>query len=131
MLTRLQHVATHAVVFLNYPPTVLDVLPPLVRRVVEERRRHVCAFHSQTAKQERRQTTPPFFGKVRLGHAQTVLRFEILRLAGVVNLGLSQLVLEESTMVVPLLLFIFRMNVGRIAAVFGILSQQSKGRTLP
>src|SRR5258708_22140232 len=104
MLTWLEYVATHAVVFLNYPPTVLDVLTPLVGRVVEERRRHVCAFHSQTAEQERRQSRPPFFGQVRLRHAQAVLRLEVLRFAGVVDLWLSQFVLEEPAMVVPLLL---------------------------
>src|SRR3989442_5021174 len=119
----------HAVVFLDYPPAVLNVLPPLIRGHVEERLRHVRAFRSHAAEQQRRQTRAPLLSQKRFRHAQSILRLEILRFAAIVNRRIGELVLKEATMVVPFCFFIFWMKLQRIAPVLGVLSQQSEIET--
>src|SRR2546425_10194042 len=104
----------HAVVLLDYPPAVLNVLPPLVLRIVEERRRHVRAFGTHAAEQKSRQTVAPIFSQERPRHAQAILRLEQLRFAGVVDRRVAQLVFEEAAMVVPFLLFLLGMEIDRL-----------------
>ena len=121
---------THAVIFFDYPPAVLNILAPRVLRIVEQRSRYVRSFSTDTAQKNRCQSGTPLLGQIRLGHAELVFALQILRLARVVDLRLGQLVLEEAAMVVPFFLFVLRVKLQRIAAILGILSQQSKIETL-
>src|SRR2546427_951599 len=122
--------ATHAVIFFDHPPAVLNILAPRVLRIVEQRSGYVRSFGPDTAQKNRCQSYTPLLSQIRLGHAELVFALQILRLARVVDLRLGPLVLEETAMVVPFFLFILRVKLQRIAAILGILSQQSKVETL-
>ena len=98
LLPDLHLMAAHAVVLLNHPPAVLDVLLETVRAVVE-RLRHVGALVALAAEEERRQSDAPVVLHEGVGHPQVVLR--LLLLAAVVDGRVFDLVLEESLVVVP------------------------------
>src|SRR5437879_794180 len=121
---------THAVIFLDYPPAVLNILATPVLWVIEQRGGYVCSLSTEAAQEKRGQSRPPLLSQIRLGHTELVFALQILRLARIVDLRLGQLVFEEATMVVPLFLFVLRMKLQRVASIFGILSQQSKIETL-
>src|SRR5215472_3388163 len=106
--------ATHAVVFLDYPPAVLNILTSFILRIVEETLGHVGAFSTDTAQQECRQRRAPLGIHVGLRHAQLILL--VLLLALIVNRRIVQLVLKEAARVVPGLVFIFRMKLRRVFA---------------
>src|SRR6266446_8405784 len=112
---------THAVIFLYYPPTVLNVLTPLVFRIKEERRRHVCSFRANTAEQKSSQGITPLRRQIWSRHAQTIFRIFLFPL--IVDRRLSNLVLEKSFMVVPGFFFLFRMQSERISSLFCALSE--------
>src|SRR5207302_356061 len=120
---------THAVIFLNHPPAVLNILSPPILRIVEQRSRYVRPFRADATQEKRGQSRAPLLGQIGLGHTELVFALQVLRLAGVVNLRLRQLVFEEAAVVVPLLLFVVGVKLQRIAAILGILSQQSKVET--
>ena len=115
-----------AVVFLDYPPTVLNILAPRLLRIIEERGGHAGPFGPHAAKQKSRQSRAPFFSQKGLRHAQAILWRQVFLLAGVVDLRFGQFVLKEPAMVIPLRLFLFRMQLQRIAPVFSVLGQQSE-----
>src|SRR2546429_478667 len=121
---------THAVIFLDHPPTVLNILPTPVLWVIEQRGRYVRSLSTEAAQKKRGQSRPPLLSQIRLRHTELVFALQILRLARVVDLRLGQLVFEEAAMVVPFLLFVLRVKLQRITAILGILSQQSKVETL-
>src|SRR2546423_932507 len=81
---------THAVIFFDYPPAVLNILAPRVLRIVEQRRGYVRSFGPDTAQKNRRQSGTPLLSQIRLGHAELVFALQILRLARVVDLRLGQ-----------------------------------------
>src|SRR2546429_9912364 len=112
---------THAVIFFDYPPAVLNILAPRVLRIVEQRSRYVRSFSPDTAQKNRCQSGTPLLGQIRLGHAELVFALQILRLARVVDLRLGQLVLEEAAMVVPFFSFFLLVKLARVAALLGIL----------
>ena len=58
-LADLKRVTAHTIVFLYDPPTILNILAPLILWIVEERLGHVRAFRADAAQQERRQRIAP------------------------------------------------------------------------
>src|SRR6185437_13835631 len=97
-LSNLKLVTTLTVILLDHPPAVLNILTPLILRIVEKRSGNVSAISADTAKQERRQSHTPLRRHVRLRHAQAILR--ILLFTFVVNRRLPDLVFEETFVVV-------------------------------
>src|SRR4029078_2418723 len=124
---------TDAVVLLDYPPAVLNVLPARVFGIVEKRGWHVCAFRANASQQESSQRSAALGLQIRTRHAQAILL--IFLFAAIVNRGLGDLVFEETLVVVPGLLLVRRglgrargcfMQLERIVSLFRLLGQQGK-----
>src|SRR6185503_19188064 len=110
-----------AVIFLNYPPAVLNVLASLILWIIEEARRNVRAFHADAAEQECSQRVTPLIGQVGLRHAQAILR--LLDLSFVVNRRVGEFMFEETAVVVPLF---FAVRENRILTRLCVFCQQSE-----
>src|SRR6185503_13295423 len=98
-LSDLNLVTAHAVVLLDHPPAVLNILTALILWRVEERRRNVRTLGSDASQKESCQRSAPFRSQIRLGHLQLI--FRILLLALIVERRLFDLSLEETLVVVP------------------------------
>src|SRR5438132_8334350 len=117
---------THAVIFLNHPPAVLNILSPPILRIVEQRSRYVRPFRADATQEKRGQSRAPLLSQIGLGHTELVFALQVWRLTGGVNLRLRQLVFEEAALSIPVLLFLAVGNLQRYAAILVILRHQSR-----
>ena len=124
ILTHLQRMAAHTIIFLDDPPPILNRFA-LIVRLVEERRRNIRAFCADAAQEKRRQRGSPFRRQIRLRHPQAILRFFLFAL--IVNPGRLDLVLEESLVCIPLFAMLVRLWIN---ALLGFLCLKREVQTL-
>src|SRR5215813_7410102 len=119
---------TDAVVLLDDPPPILNILTALVLRIVEQRLGNIRTFRADTTDQKRRQRIAPFISQVRLWHAQAIRPGLLFPL--IIDRRVIELVFEEAFVAIPLLFLPIGMELGRIVTLLRGLRQQRKIQAL-